>query len=601
MIQINNQYEFFKNAKFDDNGSLIVTVTDGSFTSSIQYFASDYSNLLVVGSGATAGELAYVVAEQGTKWLPGSLGGTYYSSGLWYYNGTAWVNDNISINKALNDAASFTDTYVTGATIDGSNVLTLKKNNYADVTVDLTQLDTPIDIKDALGQTANGPFFLPTADNPFATQRQIDNMRDGGVFGKQGSPISVGGLSITLGNFFSAAIYVDNVENNVFSGPSVFGSILTFSTVGPSYSISLSSFEKTFGWLFITYDKVANELKLWNSDGSVVYATITPPNQLQSITNITNNFSRGYIRKAYFWNNNLLDANSFQKIYVDNGVGNKNVFISSLAPTSRFEPYSVAYNGSSNIWYDTSGNGNDAVILGLMVDPKPWVSFTNLASILPNYLELSGGIMTGNLTVGDNILTANNIVGENMVIQYDNLYLTTSATTFVFPTLDGGNRHVMMTDGAGTLGFSALTKSDVGLSNVDNTSDINKPISTATQNALDGKVNNPLFALGNTTNNTLTTLFSTAIPLNTQKSIRYHLRGRSATTGNRFEAECWFAVDNTGGVTTVIGTLSIDRKSSFTNAVQTSVTITGGNIANINITGPNGQTVVWELYIREIL
>jgi hypothetical protein len=33
----------------------------------------------------------------------------------------------------------------------------------------------------------------------------------------------------------------------------------------------------------------------------------------------------------------------------------------------------------------------------------------------------------------------------------------------------------------------ALTKSDVGLANVDNTSDVNKPISTATQSALDGK------------------------------------------------------------------------------------------------------------------
>lgn len=33
----------------------------------------------------------------------------------------------------------------------------------------------------------------------------------------------------------------------------------------------------------------------------------------------------------------------------------------------------------------------------------------------------------------------------------------------------------------------ALTKSDVGLANVDNTSDVNKPISTATQTALDGK------------------------------------------------------------------------------------------------------------------
>ena len=41
----------------------------------------------------------------------------------------------------------------------------------------------------------------------------------------------------------------------------------------------------------------------------------------------------------------------------------------------------------------------------------------------------------------------------------------------------------------GQTGAVVLTKSDVGLGNVDNTSDLNKPISTATQTALDGKVN----------------------------------------------------------------------------------------------------------------
>lgn len=41
---------------------------------------------------------------------------------------------------------------------------------------------------------------------------------------------------------------------------------------------------------------------------------------------------------------------------------------------------------------------------------------------------------------------------------------------------------------AGKVGDVLLDKSDVGLSNVDNTSDLNKPISTATQTALDGKV-----------------------------------------------------------------------------------------------------------------
>jgi len=148
--------------------------------------------------------------------------------------------------------------------------------------------------------------------------------------------------------------------------------------------------------------------------------------------------------------------------------------------------------------------------------------------------------------------------------------------------------------------ISGLTKSDVGLDQVDNTSDVNKPISTATQNALNGKVNVPLYFITNTTNNSLTNIVPVSIALGTNKSIRYHLKGRSTTTNNRFAAECWFEADNTGGVVTLIGTLSIDRKSTFTNAVQTSVTVSGSNV-NININGPNGQTVVWELYVKEIL
>lgn len=41
---------------------------------------------------------------------------------------------------------------------------------------------------------------------------------------------------------------------------------------------------------------------------------------------------------------------------------------------------------------------------------------------------------------------------------------------------------------AGKIGAVTLSKSDVGLGNVDNTADLNKPISTATQGALDKKV-----------------------------------------------------------------------------------------------------------------
>ena len=46
-------------------------------------------------------------------------------------------------------------------------------------------------------------------------------------------------------------------------------------------------------------------------------------------------------------------------------------------------------------------------------------------------------------------------------------------------------------------GNVALTKSDIGLGNVDNTSDLNKPISTAVQNALDLKANAALIGAAN--------------------------------------------------------------------------------------------------------
>lgn len=57
-----------------------------------------------------------------------------------------------------------------------------------------------------------------------------------------------------------------------------------------------------------------------------------------------------------------------------------------------------------------------------------------------------------------------------------------------------GSTYVYITSGAvdsvaGKTGVVTLVKADVGLGNVDNTSDVNKPISTATQNALDLKAN----------------------------------------------------------------------------------------------------------------
>lgn len=54
--------------------------------------------------------------------------------------------------------------------------------------------------------------------------------------------------------------------------------------------------------------------------------------------------------------------------------------------------------------------------------------------------------------------------------------------------IEAGAQVNTVTSVAGKTGVVTLQKSDVGLGNVDNTSDLNKPISTATQTALNGKV-----------------------------------------------------------------------------------------------------------------
>ena len=63
----------------------------------------------------------------------------------------------------------------------------------------------------------------------------------------------------------------------------------------------------------------------------------------------------------------------------------------------------------------------------------------------------------------------------------------TSAEKTKLAGIESGAQVNTVTSVSGKTGAVTLAKSDVGLGNVDNTSDLNKPISTATQTALDGK------------------------------------------------------------------------------------------------------------------
>ncbi len=75
------------------------------------------------------GQFYWAEASQGTSWLPGSLGGTYYNAGMYYSNGTSWsfVNVPYQATQAEVDAGVNTDKFVTPNTLAGwwTNIKTL--------------------------------------------------------------------------------------------------------------------------------------------------------------------------------------------------------------------------------------------------------------------------------------------------------------------------------------------------------------------------------------------------------------------------------------------------------------------------------------------
>ncbi len=76
---------------FDNGGGVgsVITVTQQ---------VENYSSLV---DGENIGEMSYVENSQGTSWLPSSLGGTYYPSGFYLWNGANWISDRNAIANQL--------------------------------------------------------------------------------------------------------------------------------------------------------------------------------------------------------------------------------------------------------------------------------------------------------------------------------------------------------------------------------------------------------------------------------------------------------------------------------------------------------------------
>lgn len=155
--------------------------------------------------------------------------------------------------------------------------------------------------------------------------------------------------------------------------------------------------------------------------------------------------------------------------------------------------YKYISDGTSSAWVDTSKT--------VLVDSSSLLSDSDIGVTLQPYganTTIAGTTFNGNnelvqTTVDGKlpVLDGSNLTGilgavtslsiNTDVLEYvDENGITTSID--LTPYLDSTVDSV-----AGKTGAVVLDKTDVGLTNVDNTSDTNKPISTATQTALDGK------------------------------------------------------------------------------------------------------------------
>jgi hypothetical protein len=138
----------------------------------------------------------------------------------------------------------------------------------------------------------------------------------------------------------------------------------------------------------------------------------------------------------------------------------------------------------------------------------------------------------------------------------------------------------------GTVG--GITKSMVGLGNVDNTSDANKPVSTATQTALDAKqatLTNPVTGTGtnneiaafNSTGSTITSLSTTTYPSLTEFSY-----GKGVTSAIQTQ------LDNRSVGIATSGSVSITIGSTGTANLQS---LTGHTFTIVESLMPIGATI----------
>lgn len=125
----NGQSVIFDNKIYFWDGDSWVTYTTSGLSTSL-IVVNTYSNL--PDPTTVNGKFYFVENNQGTKWLPGSLGGTFYAKGLYYSNGVDWIYGGefpINASQIETDAGFLVDKFISPNTLANYFKWNTKQNN----------------------------------------------------------------------------------------------------------------------------------------------------------------------------------------------------------------------------------------------------------------------------------------------------------------------------------------------------------------------------------------------------------------------------------------------------------------------------------------
>lgn len=269
-----------------------------------------------------SGEFYWVSNSQGTKWLPASLGGTYYSNGIYYSNGTSWEYLITPYNATLSELNTGTnnDKFVTPYTFENAS----KWNNYQ----------------------------LTTAISESAKKEVVE------VINKTGATLTKGTI-VYIKSTSSSANYPEVLKANASTEST---SSKTIGAIFEDILDSATGFVVTSGEVNnLDTSAYSNGTKLWLSttDGQVTSTPPTQPNHTVFIGHVTR--SQNTNGRILYAIQNGYELDELHNILINNVTLANNDTISYDSATSLWKNKQLSKNdvGLSNVVnLDTSNPAN---------------------------------------------------------------------------------------------------------------------------------------------------------------------------------------------------------------------------------------------------